>query len=130
MNLFGLAAIGFGAVLGAWLRWYVSDLLNPIFPTLPLGTLTANMFGGLLAGVALVIFSRHPTWPPEARLLVVTGFLGAFTTFSTFSTEVIGLFMRSEYLWGVATAFAHLIGALSMAAAGVYIATTLLKTWS
>lgn len=120
MNLFGLIVVGIGAMLGAWLRWGVSALLNPLFPTLPLGTLTANLLGGYLIGIAIALFPQHTSWPPEMRLLIVTGFLGALTTFSTFSAEVVDLFFRSRYLWGVATAGAHLFGALAMTVLGIY----------
>src|SRR5690625_2194394 len=104
MNFFGLIAVGLGAVLGAWLRWGVSALLNPLFPTLPLGTLAVNILGGYLVGIAVALFPQHAAWPSEARLLVVTGFLGALSTFSTFSAEVVGLFLRDQYLWGITTA--------------------------
>lgn len=127
MNLFGLIAVGIGAMLGAWLRWGVSAVLNPLFPTLPLGTLTVNLLGGYLIGIAVVVFPQHAAWPPEARLLVVTGFLGALTTFSTFSAEVVGLFLRGQPLWGVATAGAHLLGALTLTVLGIYTVTLLAR---
>lgn len=120
MNLFGLIAVGVGAMLGAWMRRGVSSVLNPLFPSLPLGTLTVNWLGGYLVGIAVALFPQHAAWPPEARLLVVTGFLGALTTFSTFSAEVVGLFLRGQPLWGAATAGAHLFGALAMTGLGIY----------
>ena len=80
-------AVGVGAALGAWLRWGFGMLLNPLFPTLPLGTLAANLLGGLLMGFAMELLDRHAVMPPEIRLLVTTGFLGGLTTFSTFVYE-------------------------------------------
>ena len=119
MEPLGLAVVGIGAVLGAWLRWWLGIRLNPLFPTMPLGTLAANLIGGFLVGVAVAYFNRHPNLPPEARLLVVTGFMGALTTFSTFSSEVVGLVERGEYLWALGTASAHLFGSLVLTALGM-----------
>ena len=84
----GVLAVGGGAAAGAWLRWWLGMLLNPFFPTLPLGTLAANLTGGLLMGFAMELLTRHAVFSPEARLLMTTGFLGGLTTFSTFSAEV------------------------------------------
>ncbi len=69
------------------LRWGLGALLNPVFPTLPLGTLAANLVGGLLMGVAMAVLDHFQALAPEVRLLVTTGFLGGLTTFSTFSAE-------------------------------------------
>jgi len=108
-----------GAGFGALLRWFLGLRLNPIFPTLPLGTLVANLLGGLLVGLAIAWFHRHPGLAPEVRLLAITGFLGGLTTFSTFSAEVADLLLRGQYLWGLAAAAAHLAGSLAMTFAGI-----------
>ena len=127
MEPLGLAVVGIGAVLGAWLRWWLGIRLNPLFPTMPLGTLAANLIGGFLVGVAIAYFNRHPNLPPEARLLVVTGFMGALTTFSTFSGEVVGLVERGEYLWALGTASAHLFGSLLLTGLGIAAVTALAR---
>jgi len=119
MGAFGFVAVGGGAALGAWLRWWLGLRLNPLFPTVPLGTLAANLLGGFLVGVAVALFNRHPGLPPEARLLIVTGFLGGLTTFSTFSSEVVGLIGNGEYLWAAGTASLHLFGSLLLTGAGI-----------
>jgi CrcB protein len=119
MGSFGFAAVGIGAALGAWLRWWLGARLNPVFPTLPLGTLTANLLGGLLVGVAVAFFERHPHLAPEVRLLVITGFMGGLTTFSTFSSEVVSLIGDGEYLWATGTASAHLFGSLLLTGLGI-----------
>lgn len=119
MNSWGVLAVGAGAALGAWLRWGLGALLNPMFPTLPLGTLAANLSGGYLVGIAVAHFGQHPGLPPEARLFLITGFLGGLTTFSTFSAEVVTLIGRAQYLWAVATASAHLFGSLLLTGLGI-----------
>jgi CrcB protein len=111
-----------GAGFGALLRWWLGGLLNPVFPTLPLGTLAANLIGGLLVGAASAYFTHHTALPPEWRLLVITGFLGGLTTFSTFSLEVVTLIGRQEYAWAAGTAGAHLFGSLALTVLGILIA--------
>src|SRR5438046_9793050 len=87
----GILAVGGGAAIGAWLRWGLGVMLNPVFPTLPLGTLSANLIGGLLMGFAMEIITRHAIMSSELQLLTTTGFLGGLTTFSTFSSEIVTL---------------------------------------
>ena len=87
MNSAGFAAVAVGAVLGAWLRWGLSTWLNPANPNLPLGTLAANIGGGYAISLAVALFSANASIAPEWRLVCITGFLGALTTFSTFSAE-------------------------------------------
>ncbi|MBK1722908.1 fluoride efflux transporter CrcB [Thiocystis violacea] len=111
-----------GAGLGAVLRWVLGSRLNPIFPTLPLGTLAANLLGGLLIGFAFAWLNRHPGVAPEIRLLIITGFLGGLTTFSTFSAEVVNLLGRGELLWGFGAILAHVSGSLTLTAAGIWLA--------
>ncbi|MDD5297408.1 MAG: fluoride efflux transporter CrcB [Rhodocyclaceae bacterium] len=115
----GFLAVGLGAAFGAWLRWWLSLALNPAFPTLPLGTLAANLIGGYLVGVAVSFFAQSTALPPEARLFAITGFLGGLTTFSTFSAEVVTLLARAEYLWALGAASVHLFGSLAMTALGM-----------
>lgn len=117
--MLAIVAVFVGAGLGALLRWRLGAWLNPVFPTLPLGTLAANLLGGLLIGVVIAWLNRHPGVPPEIRLLLITGFLGGLTTFSTFSAEVVSLLARGEHLWGAATALAHLAGSLALTALGI-----------
>lgn len=113
-------AVGFGAALGAWLRWGLGLWLNPLFPTLPYGTLAANLVGGYLIGIAIAFFAQHPGLPPEWRLFAITGFLGGLTTFSTFSAEVFTLISRGQLSWALAAASTHLFGSLALTALGVW----------
>lgn len=111
-------ALSAGAAAGAALRWTLSSL-NALFPFLPVGTLTANMMGGYLAGIAVSLFAMFPSILPEWRLLVLTGFLGALTTFSAFSVEVAFLLLQGRMAWAAATIAANVCGAVSMALLGM-----------
>ena len=119
MNAVGLLAVGAGAAIGAWLRWALSLSLNAVLPNLPLGTLTANLVGGFLIGVAVELFTLHPVVAPEIRLFVITGFLGGLTTFSAFSAEAVGLLQREQYGWAFTLIGAHLLGSLLMTLLGI-----------
>lgn len=114
-----LLAVGSGAACGAWLRWALGLWLNPVFPTVPMGTLAANLLGGYLVGLAVAFFSQATSLPPEYRLFAITGFLGGLTTFSTFSTEVVGLMLKSQFGWALAAASLHLGGSLAMTWLGI-----------
>lgn len=110
-------AVGAGAVLGAWLRWGLATWLNPVLPSLPLGTLAANIGGGYLVGVAVAFFTTSAL-SPEWRLACITGFLGALTTFSTFSAESVQLLQAARYGAALAHSAAHLLGAIAATALG------------
>ncbi len=118
MGIAAFVAIGAGAALGAWLRWGLGYLLNPVFPTLPLGTLAANLIGGLLMGLILGAFAHFQALSGEARLFVTTGFLGALTTFSTFSGEAVTLLLRQQYAWFAGHVGIHVAGSLAMCLVG------------
>jgi fluoride exporter len=121
----GVIAVGGGAAVGAWLRWGLGALLNPVFPTLPLGTLAANLCGGLLMGVAMEMMAQHTSMPPEVRLLLTTGFLGGLTTFSTFSAEITTLLLRRDWMWTVLGIGAHVVGSVVLTVAGILLARSL-----
>ncbi|NOT16617.1 MAG: fluoride efflux transporter CrcB [Sulfuriferula sp.] len=120
MGVSAFIAIGIGAAVGAWLRWGLGLWLNPVFPTLPLGTLTANLLGGYLIGLAIAFFAQQPGLSPEWRLLIITGFLGGLTTFSTFSAEIFTLLSRQQWTWGAVSVLLHLAGSVLMTGLGVW----------
>jgi CrcB protein len=124
-TLSAVAAIGVGAAVGAWLRWGLSLAFNPVFPTIPLGTLAANLIGGLLMGIAMELITRHAVMTPEMRLLVTTGFLGGLTTFSTFSAEVTTLLVRREWIWSLLTIGLHVVGSVALTMIGILAARAL-----
>jgi CrcB protein len=111
-------AVGVGAVLGAWLRWGASIWLGAYQNQLPLGTLLVNLVGGYLAGLAVGFFESHPLLPIEWRLLVITGFLGGLTTFSTFSAESMVLLQHGQYGWFLGHTLLHLFGSIILCIAG------------
>jgi CrcB protein len=122
-----LMAVSIGAALGALLRWGFGVALNAVFPLLPLGTLSANLLGGLLMGIALGFFAQHVELPDTWRLLCVTGFLGGLTTFSSFSGEVTLLLRDGRAVWALANIAAHVVGSLAMTALGLAAYTALLR---
>jgi fluoride exporter len=127
MTFLGFLAVGAGAAVGAWLRWWLGLLLNPVFPTLPLGTLAANLVGGLLMGFAMALVSQYESLPAEMRLLVMTGFLGGLTTFSTFSAETVTLLAREQFGWTALLVLAHVAGSILMTLSGIGIMKLVLR---
>lgn len=119
MNFTYFLSVGAGAALGACMRWILGMIMNPIFPTLPLGTLTANLMGGFLIGASMEFFIHHNALPAEARLFVITGFLGGLTTFSTFSAETVTLLTREQYGWATLMIATHLGGSIGMTILGL-----------
>ena len=126
MSWSGFLAVGFGGAIGCWMRWMLGTLFNPIFLTVPLGTLAANLTGGLIMGCMMGLIEHFQTLPPEVRLFIMTGFLGGLTTFSTFSAEATTLLLRGQLMWFGAHVAVHLVGSLSMTILGIFLTRTLL----
>lgn len=116
--MLSVLAICLGACIGALARWGLGLWLNP-GGLIPWGTLAANLLGAYLIGVCVATFQSMPDMDPLWRLLLVTGFLGALTTFSTFSAEVIGLLQQERYAVALGTASLHLFGSLLLTVAGI-----------
>jgi len=114
-----ILAISLGASAGAVLRWFLGRALNTLFPAIPPGTLAANLLGGYLIGLALAVFAAAPSVSPEWRLLIITGFLGGLTTFSTFSAEVATLLQQGRLLWAGAAIGVHVAGSVTMTLLGL-----------
>ncbi|MEF8760363.1 MAG: fluoride efflux transporter CrcB [Candidatus Accumulibacter sp. UW25] len=114
-----ILAISLGSATGALLRWGLGSRLNSLFPALPLGTLIANLIGGYLVGVAVAYFAQAPNIAPEWRLLIITGFCGGLTTFSTFSAEVVTLLQQGRLTWAMSAIAIHVSGSLLMTLAGL-----------
>lgn len=122
--------MGGGAALGAWLRWGLGIALNASM--LPMGTLIANLGGGLLMGMAMAYFMATPSMATpsmatssmatlqqnELRLFIMTGFLGGLTTFSAFSAEAFNFLHKQQYAWAAVHISSHVVGSLLMTAIG------------
>ena len=115
-----IAAVSLGAVAGSLLRWGAGLWLNPRWAGFPLGTLFVNCVGGLVVGAVLFWLERSPN--ELLRLLLVTGLLGGFTTFSAFSAESLGMLQRGQILLALGHTLAHVVGALTCAAIGLRLA--------
>jgi CrcB protein len=127
MTFLGWLAVCAGAATGASVRWWLSLVLNPVFPTLPLGTLAANCVGGYLIGLVVGALPHFEALSPEVRLLVTTGFLGGLTTFSTFSAEAVTLMSRNQLGWAAVHVAAHVAASLVLTFAGVATMRVLLR---
>lgn len=119
-------AICLGACAGALARWRLGLWLNHSGAWLPWGTLAANLIGGYVIGVLVSVFHQHPQIDPMWRLLLVTGFLGALTTFSSFSAEVVDMLMAERYVQAIGTSALHLLGSLAMTFIGIKTAALLI----
>lgn len=114
-----ILAISFGSALGAVLRWLLGTKLNSLFPAIPPGTVAANLIGGYIIGVAIAYFAQAPEIAPEWRLLIVTGFCGGLTTFSTFSAEVVSLLQQGRLSFAMGAIAIHVTGSLLATLAGL-----------
>ena len=124
-------AICLGASAGALARWGLGQWLNPAgaaISVVPLGTLAANLIGGYLVGVCVAVFQALPQLDPVWRLALITGFLGALTTFSSFSAEVVAMLQQQRYALALGTSALHLLGSLALTVAGIWTAGLLMKS--
>jgi len=118
-------AVSIGGVLGCLLRWVLAMAMNRYFPTIPPGTLAANLIGCYVIGAAVACFATYPGLAPEWRLFFTTGFCGGLTTFSTFSLEMVTLLQTGRLAWAFSGIAVHLIGSLSMTILGMATVTWL-----
>lgn len=125
LTILPVLAICIGASTGALARWGLGLWLSP-GGVIPWGTLAANLIGGYLIGVCIAVFQAMPQLDPVWRLLLITGFLGGLTTFSSFSAEVVSFLMAGRYALALGTAMAHVVGSLLMTVIGIKTATFLI----
>ena len=117
-SIAAVLAICIGACVGALARWQLGLWLNTGEALLPWGTLVANLIGGYLVGFCVALFNAQPELDPAWRLALITGFLGALTTFSSFSAEVVAMLSQARYGLAMLTASVHLLGSLALTVAG------------
>jgi CrcB protein len=118
--------IALGGALGALGRYWVAGLVHGVWAaSWPLATLLINASGSLLIGIVVVALERL-VWHPEWRSILMVGFLGAFTTFSTFSLETVDLWMRGNQGMALAYALSSTVACIAAAAIGVLVARSVL----
>jgi CrcB protein len=124
--MLALVSICAGACLGAVARWQLGLWLNPrpdlLGASIPMGTLAANLIGGYLVGLVVGVLQAMPELNPLWRLALVTGFLGALTTFSSFSAEVVTMLVQQRYALALATTTLHVVGSLLLTLLGLHSA--------
>ncbi|PLZ01929.1 fluoride efflux transporter CrcB [Burkholderia sp. WAC0059] len=123
-----ILVLAIGSIAGGLSRWALGLKLNALFPTMPPGTLAANFIAAYVIGAAVGVFSQIPGLSPEWRLLIMTGFCGGLSTFSTFSLEVVSLLQRGQLAWAAGEIAVHVCGSLAMTIAGIASAQWLLKS--
>jgi CrcB protein len=120
--------VGVAAAFGAWLRWLITYFLTIVDPSLPHGTLLVNLVGGLFIGISFAaIQSTSIDVSEEIKLILNVGFLGAFTTFSTYSMELLNLFLKGEIALGIFFGALNVMGALLFCFIGWYLFNLFLK---
>lgn len=113
-----ILAISVGSIAGGLLRWFLSLKFNLIAFAIPLGTLLSNLIAGYIIGFAIAFFN-HANLSAEWRLLVITGFCGGLSTFSTFSAEIVNFLQEGRYTLGLTMIAVHVIGSVLMTFLGI-----------
>lgn len=119
MTGLAIMAVGVGAAVGAWLRWWLGLQLNGVIAAIPLGTLAANWIGAYVIGVAIAFFAQWPALPAEWRLLIITGFCGGLTTFSTFSAEIASFLQGGRFGTAAGSIALHVGGSVALTLLGM-----------
>lgn len=121
-------AVALGGALGAMMRWALTSYLLPVGARqFPWGTLIANMLGSACIGLCYVLIVEKQWLAPEWRPFLMTGFLGAFTTYSSFALEAFLLWQQDQANYAISYATASLLGCLLAVSASIYLAAKLLN---
>ncbi|MEZ5462776.1 fluoride efflux transporter CrcB [Dokdonella sp.] len=127
MNFLSALAVAGGASIGALARWTLGLALDSALPGIPMGTLLANVIGGLLMGIVLGMLDQFQTLPLEWRLAITTGFLGGLTTFSTFTGETLNHLLRQQWGWAASMITVHVVGSILAATLGFALVRVALR---
>lgn len=127
MNASGIGLVFVGAGTGGVVRHLLNLALNPLFAPLPLGTLVANVSGSFLAGALVSLLVVRTGLDPALRLLLLTGFLGGLTTFSTFAVEVSRMLETQRWPLAGATVVLHVAGSVIAALLGMAVVRALVR---
>lgn len=128
MNLNTLIAVASGGAIGATARLYANEVINKYFDSnFPYGTMTVNLVGSLIIGLLMGYFSHHAHISPYLKTFLITGFLGALTTYSTFAMESFFMLDSGRYMSALANISINLFGTIVLAGAGYILATNLIK---
>lgn len=114
-----ICIVSLGGAIGCVLRWFLAVRLNDLFAAMHLGTLAANLSGGYMVGLAMGFFLPHPEVSADYKLLIITGFLGGLTTFSSFSAEIAMMLQTQRMGWALATIGVHVIGSITLTLLGI-----------
>jgi len=128
MNTLTIIAVASGGAIGATLRLFINSLVNKHFVhALPLGTLAVNLLGSLLIGVLFAYFHLNTSLSPHLKTFMVTGILGALTTYSTFAIESFFLLESGEYMHAFLNMALNVFGTILMAGVGYLLVLQLTK---
>ena len=115
-------AVAIGGALGAMARYGVSTLLfDASTQRFPYATLSVNVLGSFLIGILFVLIVEKGLLPPEMRSILMVGFLGAFTTFSTFSLDALGLWQNGHLLLALVYALGTVVLCLAAISLAVWL---------
>ena len=110
-----------GAVPGAWLRFRVANHLKPVVPQQHWGTIAVNLIACFVLGLLLSLQSRCAEAPSRTLLLLGTGFLGSFSTFSTLMAELLATLQKGRWREAILLVGISLLGGLGAITAGQLI---------
>jgi CrcB protein len=128
MSFATIIAVASGGAIGATLRLFINGFTNKHFVhALPLGTLAVNLIGSLIIGMLFAYFHLNTSLSPQLKTFLVTGILGALTTYSTFAIESFFLLEAGDYIHAFANMALNLFGTILLAGIGYLLIMQITK---
>jgi len=128
MNLMTIIAVASGGAIGATLRLLINGTVNKHFVhALPLGTLAVNFIGSFIIGMLFAYFHLNTSLSPHLKTFMVTGILGALTTYSTFAIESFFLLEAGDYTHAFLNMALNVFGTILLAGLGYLLILNLTK---